>query len=376
MGKKITTAEWVAKAKEVHGDKYDYSKAEYIKASIKICIICPKHGEFFQRSDHHLSGHGCSKCASEERGLQRIQNNSANIIEKIKNIYGDKYDYSKVVYNGYNNKITLICKEHGEFNISAASALVGTEELCPYCAKGSKSIDTNVFIYKAKEIHGDKYDYSKVVYKTAKTKVCIICPRCGEFWQTPDSHLNKKSGCPICMNAMTTEEFIDKARKVHGDKYDYSKTQYNRSFEKVCVICPKHGEFWQTPNTHLVGKGCPQCGYESLLSKDISDGEQSIINILNKWNIKYEPQFPIFSKINISGWLYVDFYLPEYNTFIEYNGEQHYIPIECMGGQLQFERQQARDKELRQYCKDNNINLIEIRYDEDVWEVLNEKLCR
>lgn len=377
MGKKLTTEDFIKKAKTVHGDKYDYSKAEYVDTKTNICIVCPIHGEFFQRPSHHTSGHGCPKCATEQRSLQKLKNSSETIVKRLREIHGDKYDYSKVVYNGRKEKIILICKKHGEFTTTVGSALSKTTlELCPYCSNSSKMIDTNVFIYKARQIYGDKYDYSKTVYIDAKTKVCIICPRCGEFWQTPDSHLNKGSGCPICKNAMTTEEFIKKASIIHSNKYNYSKVKYTRSWEEVCIVCPKHGEFWQSPNSHLNGKGCPRCGYESILSKEISDGEQTVANILGKWKIDYITQVPIPSTVNTSGWLYADFYLPSYNTYIEYNGIQHYLPIESMGGQIQFERQQSRDEELRQYCKDNNINLIEIRYDEDVWEVLNEKLCR
>ena len=112
---------------------------------------------------------------------------------------------------------------------------------------------TEEFIKKAKEIHGNKYDYSKVEYKNTSTKVCIICPEHGEFWQTPNHHL-QGHGCPKCKNEKIRKRhthnitiFIEKARKVHGDKYDYSKAEYINASTKVCIICPEHGEFWQTP---------------------------------------------------------------------------------------------------------------------------------
>ena len=129
---------------------------------------------------------------------------------------------------------------------------------CPKCA-GNAKLTTDEFIKKAREIHGDKYDYSKVEYKNYDTKVCIICPKHGEFWQIPRYHLNGK-GCPKCAGniRLTTEEFIRRAKEVHGDKYDYSKVEYVNSQTKVCIICPEHGEFWTFPNNHLKCE-CPKC---------------------------------------------------------------------------------------------------------------------
>ena len=126
-----------------------------------------------------------------------------------------------------------------------------------------KKITTEQFIEKARKIHGDKYDYSKVEYTKANKKVCIICPEHGEFWQVANTHLNK-CGCPECgrqnNRKQTTEDFIKRAIEIHGDKYDYTKTIYKGAYEPICIICPVHGEFWQTPTSHLNGKhGCKQC---------------------------------------------------------------------------------------------------------------------
>ena len=123
-----------------------------------------------------------------------------------------------------------------------------------------KKLTCEEFILKSIAVHGDKYDYSKVEYINNRTKVCIICPIHGEFWQTPINHINNKNGCPKCGNNMiSVEEFIKRARKIHGDKYDYSKVNYINSNTPVCIICPKHGEFWQSPATHLDYSGCPKC---------------------------------------------------------------------------------------------------------------------
>ena len=126
-------------------------------------------------------------------------------------------------------------------------------------------LTTEEFIKRAKEVHGDKYDYSKVVYKNNKETVCIICKEDehGEFYQTPASHL-KGCGCPKCNRGskkLTTEDFIKRAKKVHGDLYDYSKLVYKGSKERVCIICKEdeHREFYQIPGDHLKGHGCPRC---------------------------------------------------------------------------------------------------------------------
>ena len=132
--------------------------------------------------------------------------------------------------------------------------------------------NTEEFIRRARLVHGDKYNYSKVEYVNSQTKVCIICPIHGEFLQTPDDHL-QGHGCIICgyynagNNVLSTNDFILRAREVHGDKYDYSKTKYNGIYQKICIICPKHGEFKQKPIKHIIGQGCPICAQELCYSE-------------------------------------------------------------------------------------------------------------
>lgn len=142
---------------------------------------------------------------------------------------------------------------------------------------------TEGFIIKARKIHGDKYDYSKVKYENSKTKVCIICPKHGEFWQTPNNHLTGFQ-CKLCgreqatiKNSSTTDQFIEKARLVHGNKYDYSKVNYVNNKTKVNIICPIHGEFKITPDSHLSQKaGCILCGNENTKIKQSKTKEQFI----------------------------------------------------------------------------------------------------
>lgn len=360
MRRKLTTEEFIQRANEVHSNKYDYSKSIYRGSNIPIIITCPIHGDFIQnRPLHHLEGVGCPKCGREKTRIKRALT-TKQFIEKTIQIHGNKYDYSKVNYINNSTKVTIICPEHGEFDVAPFSHLEGVN--CPKCAHRGYKYTTAEWVEKAKQIHGDRYNYSKTNYIDSKTEVCIICPKHGEFWQLPSNHLKGK-GCSKCgkesmanKKRKTLKQFIQEAKQIHGDKYDYSKVQYKNNKEKVEIICPIHGSFWQIAKHHLNGCGCPMC--------NSSKGENIIKNYLDKNNINYLSQYEINvpKNIRISSKAYIDFYLPDYNTFIEYNGEQHYVPKEHFGGQIVFEYQQIRDNFLSEYCKNNNIKLIVISY--------------
>jgi hypothetical protein len=142
-----------------------------------------------------------------------------------------------------------------------------------------KRLTKDEFIERARKVHGNRYDYSKVEYINNSTNVCIICPVHGEFWQKPHNHINGK-GCRKCSDERTRErcsysskDFVEKAQLIHGDKYDYSKVNYVSAKKKVCIICPIHGEFWQVPNYHIDGCGCPRCGKESLCTHNMSNSK-------------------------------------------------------------------------------------------------------
>ena len=257
------TEEFIRKARLKHGDKYDYSKVEYVKNSIKVIIICQKHNEFLQTPNNHLYGFGCNSCGTANKQRSNID----EFLEKSKSIHGDTYDYSKVEYINNNTKIKIICKEHDEFLQTPAGHLRGGCKLCANKLNGEiKRNNTEDFIQKAKEIHGDTYDYSKVEYIKNNITVKIICKTHGEFTQLPSCHYIGH-GCLTCSNNKTAdrcrstiEEFILKAKLKHGDTYDYSKVEYITSIITVKIICKTHGEFLQIPSNHLQGQGCAKCG--------------------------------------------------------------------------------------------------------------------
>ena len=298
MAKKLTTEEFVQRARKVHGNKYDYSKVEYLNNRTKVCIICPEHGEFWQTPDSHMSGNKCPKCS------------------------------------------------------------------------GTKKLTTEEFIEQARKIHGNKYDYSKVEYINNHSKVCIICPEHGEFWQTPINHCSKNNhnGCPICAKTIIGNKlrknnscFIEKAREVHGDKYDYSKVEYINNRTKVCIICPKHGEFWQTPTSHIDGKcGCPDCN--KLFN------EKKIGVFLNENGIRYIKQ----KTFKWLGKLRLDYYLVDYNIAIEYQGEQHFHSVKYFGGNKRFIDRIERDKRKKELCDKNNVKILYVSfYKKPTYNVIN-----
>ena len=251
MPRRLTTDEFVSRAKAIYGNKYDYSKTIYRSQKYKVRIICPQHGEFSILPNNFLHGHKCPTCSNRQRITQSVFIERSNIIHK------GRYDYSKVVYERQDKPVKIICPIHGVFLQKPEQHLSGCG--CQKCFATPKS-NTKEFISKAKKIYGNKYDYSKVEYTGNKNKVTIICPKHGEWQVTPNNFL-RGSECPGCFGTPkhTKEEFIKMARKVHGNKYDYSKVEYDGLKEKVRIICPVHGEFFQTAGSHVRGSGCPKC---------------------------------------------------------------------------------------------------------------------
>jgi len=288
-------------------------------------------------------------------------------IQKAKQVHSDKYDYSKVHYINSNNKIIIICPEHGEFLQNPNDHL--NKHGCSKCMANNNNLkfkkSIHIFLHKATNIHNNKYNYSKVEYINTHTKVCIICPEHGEFLQTPHSHLNNH-GCPKCshkkvgtLHILDSNIFIKNCIKSHNNFYDYSKTNYINMRNDIIVICTKHGEFKINAHSHKNGQGCPKC-----IPKK-SKGELQIETWLNKNNIYFIPQ-KTFSNCKNKRILPFDFYLPNYNICIEYDGLQHFIPIKYFGGEQEFQRTQLHDHIKNQYCQNNNIKLIRIIYNQNI----------
>jgi len=257
---KKKTEEFIKQAQLIHGDKYDYSKVNYQNNLQEVTIICREHGEYQQLPKTHKRGNGCTKCGVEERANKK-RTTKEGFIEKAKKKYKDYYTYDKVEYTNINDEVIITCPKHGDFKRKALYHLRGGE--CRECTKNKLSSNTEDFITKAKRIHGNKYIYDKVEYTRAAKTVLITCPNHGDFLQVANCHLSG-SGCYKCAGFMVTDtnSFIEEAIKIHGDKYDYSKVDYNLSSIPVTIICKLHGDFLQQPNNHLSGAGCFKCGHD------------------------------------------------------------------------------------------------------------------
>lgn len=311
-----------------------------------------------------------------------------DFITKAKEIHGDKYDYSKVVYKNSKTKVTILCKECGnEFEMKPNNHLNGQN--CPNCVKNNfadffRKRNTEDFkqLYFSK--FGKRYDLSKVDYVNNRTKVCVICHETdennkehGEFYATPNSLLFGH-GCPKCYNMRrnrttkhTTEEWIKMAKRIHGDRYSYTKVNYENSHTKVCIICNKCGrEFFQMPYDHLNGKGCNHCKESKL--------EKLTRNTLLKYNIDFIEQHTFdWLKTDNGTHQYLDFFLTENGIAIECQGEQHFKPVDFGNNGIdyaekQFKETLVRDENKFKLCEKNNINVVYINYYDTTEDITNK----
>lgn len=295
-------------------------------------------------------------------GKGTLQERKENFLRKSIIIHNNKYNYSKSVYKNRDTKIEIICPIHNSFFQNPHNHMYG--EGCPKCGElirlSHRTSSTKEFICKAKRVYGNKYDYSKFFYIRSFVKGIIICPKHGEFLQTPNSHLCGVE-CPYCFGTpkKNTSTFINNAINLWSDTYDYSLVNYNGNKEKIIIICKKHGNFLQRPNDHLSGYGCPKC--------QSSKGELKILNFLKNHNIIYQYQktFKDCRNPTTNQMLKFDFYIPSKNLLIEYDGEQHFKIGDF--GSFKFTKQdlndvRQRDKIKSHYAKLNNIKLLRIKY--------------
>lgn len=343
---------YIEKAIKIHGNKYDYSKSNAHSCKDKAVFICPIHGEFEQTWDNHVNGgSGCPKCAKCHKYTNE------EWIEEASKKHNGKYDYSKTNYVKARDKVIVIChekdefgEEHSEFEIRAGNHIAGIG--CPKCAKKYRPT-TDEWIKKARKVHGDKYLYNKVHYNGSSKKVLITCPIHGDFLQEAASHLNGV-GCPKCKGGveLSTEEYIDKLRQVHGNKYDYSKVNYVNAKTKINIICSRHGVFSQLPYQHLKGQGCPKCKSSKL--------ENLLIRLFDKKGLRYTYQY----KVKNDKTLYCDFLLNDYDTVIECQGEQHFIPTSFDKNKNINRCKESYEKILEYdnlkyaYCINNGLDIV------------------
>jgi very-short-patch-repair endonuclease len=346
---KLTTDYIIKKAKKVHGNKYEYENSVYTNSKNKMIINCPLHGEFKQLPSAHISNkQGCPRCAKEKLANKK-RLTTDYIIKKAKETHGGKYNYDSTLYVNSRIKIKYECKIHGIVSQLPLNHINGMG--CVKCGNANKMINGAEWCKQAKNIHNNRYDYSKINFTKLDNDVEILCPVHGKFIQQAKIHL-KGSGCPKCgieSKRDNKESFIKKAKEVHGNSYDYSNVKYINSKIPVDIKCDKHGIFSQQPTSHLSGRGCLLCNE--------SKGENKIAKYLDKLNIKYKREY----KLDKYDYRY-DFYLPELNILIEYDGIQHFKPVKHFGGIENLKKTKERDNNKNLLAKSLGYKLIRIPY--------------
>ena len=264
------------------------------------------------------------------------------------------YDYTNLPDNfAPRDKISIRCPLHGIFMQAAHNHSSGHG--CAECNRDKMRRTQADFVKLATLKHNGKYDYSDSIYLDSRLPIKIRCPLHGVFELIAQTHLNGLE-CQACRPKqikLTKEVFIESSRKIHGDRYDYSKVVYSHSQTKVEIICNKHGSFFQRPNDHLKGFGCKICKESS--------GEREIREYLTSQGIAFIQEYSFY------GSLYrYDFYLIEYNVLIEFHGIQHFKPVEYFGGRKGLKNTKKRDKAKVLLARERNIPLIELTYREQV----------
>ena len=421
MPRKKTTEQFIADARKVHGDRYDYSKVNYQGSAIKVCIVCREHGDFMQKPNSHLMGQGCPACGGHKKRTRE------EFIAQARAVHGDKYSYDKVEYKNDSTKVIVTCPVHGDFLVTPDNH-IHSRQGCKWCYHERRGLNSRLsqeeFIKRATEKHGGKYIYDKVEYRDSHTRVIITCPIHGDFKQLPYQHLNG-SGCKKCATALTIEKesvsleefisrakachtiqydysnvvlngmqsdvriicpihgefkqracthlrghdcpkcgyiqnaikrtkplerFIEDAKRVHGDKYDYSETVYVNAKQKLAIRCKKHNMvFLQKPNAHLNGNGCPICAQSRL--------ETDVLRMLKNQGFVFEVE-KTFEWLVYKGNLFLDFFLPEYSVAIECQGEQHFHACEYYGGESAYRATRHRDDLKKRLCEEHGIRVL------------------
>lgn len=278
-------------------------------------------------------------------------------IKRCVDKHGDLYDYSLVDYKKMKEKVDIRCVKHDiKFKQSPLKHLDSKTGGCPMCNSiGKGTLTTEVFIKKSKLVHDNLYDYRLVEYKKSNTKVRIICIKHGEFEITPNSHLNGRV-CQKCAGnyKYSIEDLITKYKEIFGDVYEYDFIGYKNIKSHIKVKCQNHSYFSISAESHLKGFGCSSCGKFSI-------GENEISNYLESKNIEYEKQKSFDGCVYVNKMQY-DFFIPSKNICIEYDGVQHFKPIEYFGGDKNFKSQLIKDKIKSDFCKKNGIKLVRIPY--------------
>lgn len=243
--------EFIRKANDIHDNKYDYHLVQYVNNDTPVTVICHHHGPFETRPRSHTSSKsGCPKCWSKS---------DLNPLDRSVAKFGDKFVYSES---------EIVCKKHGTTGYNIYQHLKSAYG-CKLCYEESRRIQPSEFISRANAIHNNKYKYTNIEFNAVSDTIKITCPHHGDFEQTASAHLYESKGCWQCSHGtLSSGEFVLRANNIHRNRYDYSRTVYLNIETKVEIICPDHGSFWQKPANHLSGAiGCKKCSSSALQNK-------------------------------------------------------------------------------------------------------------
>lgn len=331
-------------------NKFDYSDINYNGGDSKITIGCPIHNKFEQTPSSHLnSKYGCPKCGADAYN-KKIRTTKETFLETARKAHGNKYNYDKVIYTTMTDEVEIGCPIHGSF-WQQPILHANYKNNCPKCVIENGRTSHDTFISRCIKKHNNKYDYSKTKYVKLHDDIDIICPTHGLFTQKARIHLDG-SGCSKCFRERVNknnEQFIKESIDIYGDKYSYDKVEYTTNKNPVIITCKKHGDFTKRPQNHLYGSGCPRCIESS--------GERILSRLLDKYKIKYIREY------KIDNYKYrFDFYLPDANIYIEFNGIQHYHPVDAFGGEKSLIKTVRNDRIKKKIVKDIGGVLITISY--------------
>jgi len=349
---------FIEKSIAVHGDTYEYGRANYSGSLKDVTITCKVHGDFNQKATVHLRGSGCPLCGNEQVGKKLALSQAEFIAEAVK-AHGTRYDLSEVVYTCRTKKVKVICKDHGAFFPLAGNfAYLGTG--CKKCGNASVGLisrrSRDSYVKEALVVHSGRFSYGDVEYINNAAYMTVVCKEHGEFKQLARDHLNGV-GCTKCSKPIfDRDSFIRAASSVHGDRYGYAKVNYTGATDKVEIVCPEHGSFMQGPTYHVnMGNGCPRCA-----NTGPSSGQIEVSEFLRQYTAVEEEVVIGTTRRRL------DMHLPEYHLAVEYHG--------LIWHSTAFSSDPLKDFKKHREAEANGIRVLHIYQDE--WEFRNDIVKR
>ena len=371
LKRRTGTNEFIQRAVKKHGTKYDYTNSKYTFNDKKLIIHCNTCKLDFMQSPHqHITlNEGCPVCNNKIRH-EESRLSIEEFIGRASRRHKDKYDYSKVIYDGYHKPVTIACPIHGDFNqapsvhLTSNSDSTGLPTGCPKCgyeriAEANKST-TELFVEKSKKLYPDMFDYKPTKYVDAFTKVFITCKKHNYiFEQMPSNHLVGRLGCKRCSSVMFSDlhakddkGFMAKAILKHGITTDFSKFVYRGAHTKSTFRCRIHNyEYERSPHNFLKAKGCPKCS--------ASSGEKKLYSVLDMLEFDYVTEYRIREEDNLFRY---DVYIKDLNLLIEYDGEQHFLEHSFQLTDIEFKKRLTNDEEKNKLAERCGYKLIRIPY--------------